>query len=101
VALGDDLTQAVLADWRTAPVGAPVRAMLGLIEQVTLRPESLSPADVQVVRNAGVSEAAIVDALYICALFNMIDRIADALGFALPADVSKGAGTQLRRGYRM
>ena len=78
------MTREVLADWRTAPVEERLRAALGLLETMTLRPEQLTPADIDLVRAAGVSEEAIVDAVLVCGLFNAIDRIADGLGFAVP-----------------
>lgn len=31
-----------------------------------------------------MSDEALADAVHVCALFNVIDRIADALGFDLP-----------------
>jgi alkylhydroperoxidase family enzyme len=74
----------VLADWRTAPVEPGLRATLGLLEKVTLRPLEVGPADIAAVRAAGVSDEAIEDALAVCACFNLIDRLADSLGFDLP-----------------
>ena len=59
--------------------------MLGLLEKRTLAPESLGPADVDAVRGAGVSEDAIVDAIHVGALFNMIVRLADSLGWDVPS----------------
>jgi hypothetical protein len=44
----------------------------------------VTAADVDAVRGAGVSDAAIEDALTVCFGFNLIDRIADSLGFDLP-----------------
>lgn len=76
------MVDAVLADWRTAPVDPPLRAMLGHLEAVTLRPDEVGPADVAAVRDAGVSDEAIVDALMVCVYFNLIDRLADSFGFA-------------------
>ena len=35
-------------------------------------------------RAEGVSDAAIEDALAVCACFNLIDRVADSLAFDLP-----------------
>ncbi|MDQ3823272.1 MAG: hypothetical protein M3321_08535 [Actinomycetota bacterium] len=35
-------------------------------------------------RATGVSDEALEDAIDVCALFNVIDRIADALGFDVP-----------------
>jgi alkylhydroperoxidase family enzyme len=71
----------VLDDWRTAPIEPPLRAMLGYLEQVTLRPSEVGPGDAQAVRAAGVSDQAIVDALLVCAYFNLIDRLADSFQF--------------------
>jgi alkylhydroperoxidase family enzyme len=75
--------------------------VLGYLEKVTLTPEEVTSADVATVRAAGVSDRAITDAVYVCALFNLIDRVADALGFEVPASFARRAADQLRRGYRM
>lgn len=99
-ALGDALTQAVLDDYHTAPIDGKLRATLAYLEKMTKTPESLGPDDARAVYAEGVSEAALVDAVYICALFNLIDRVADALGFDIPADFSRGAPMQLKRGYK-
>ena len=88
-------------DWRTAPVAQQVRATLGLLEKLTLTPEEFGPQDVEVVRVAGVSEGATLDAIYICAAFNLIDRVADALGFEVPMSFTRGAASQLTRGYKL
>jgi len=74
----------VLADWRTAPVDPKVRATLGFLEKLTLAPAELRPADVEPLRRAGVSDAAIEDAIHVCVLFNVYDRLADSLTFHLP-----------------
>jgi len=58
---------------------------LGLLEKVTLTPWEVGPGDITPLRAAGVSEDAIEDALVVCALFNIIDRIADALDVAIPS----------------
>ncbi len=88
-------------DWRTAPVAQQVRATLGLLEKLTLTPEEFGPHDVEVVRVAGVSEEATLDAIYLCAAFNLIDRVADALGFEIPVSFTRGAARQLKRGYKL
>jgi hypothetical protein len=54
------------------------------LEKMTLAPDDLAPADTDAVLAAGVSREALVDAIYVCALFNMIVRLADALGWAVP-----------------
>jgi alkylhydroperoxidase family enzyme len=78
--------ETILADHRSAPIGDGLRAVLDLLEKVTLTPAEVAPADVEAARRAGVSDAAIEDALAVCAYFNLIDRVADSLGFDLPAE---------------
>ena len=88
-------------DWRTAPVDEKLRAMLGFIEKLTLHPDELSSADADAVRATGVSDEAIVDAIHVAALFNMIDRMADSLKFEVPPYESflGRADTMLAEGY--
>ena len=68
---------------------------------MTLSPAAVTPEDVDAVRAAGVSDAAIEDALAVCSCFNLIDRIADSLGFDLPpVEVHAGYAEQfLAEGY--
>jgi len=76
---------AVLADWRAAALDDKLRATLGLLEKVTLTPGELGPDDMAPVRAAGVSDQAIAEALYVAFVFNVMDRLADAFDFDLPA----------------
>ncbi|HKP19100.1 MAG TPA: hypothetical protein VJT84_11520 [Gaiellaceae bacterium] len=76
--------EGVRRDWRTAPVDERLRAMLGFLEKLTLQPEELTREDAEAVRAAGVSDDAIVDAIHVAALFNMIVRLADSLGWDVP-----------------
>jgi alkylhydroperoxidase family enzyme len=71
----------VLDDYRTAPIDARLRATLGFLEKLTLTPDEVGPDDIGPMRAAGVSDQAIEEAIYVAGLFNVIDRIADALGF--------------------
>ena len=93
----------MLADWRTAPVAPKVRATLGLLEMLTLAPAEVRPAAVEPLRAAGVSDAAIEDAIQVCVLFNIYDRLADSLSFHLPGpDGYAASGRSLmRRGYNL
>jgi len=92
---------ATMADWRTAPIDARLRATLGFLEKLTLRPNDVRPADVAPLRAAGASDAAIEDAINVCALFNIYDRLADALGWYLPDRAGYAASAQslMKRGY--
>lgn len=95
--------EAVERDWRTAPVDDRLRAALGFIEKLTLRPAELTPADAARVRDAGVSDQALVDAIHVAALFNMIVRLADSLGWDVPSfeDFHARADRMLTGGYAL
>jgi len=95
------VVEAVLADWRTAPIDQKLRATLAFLEKLTLTPAEVRPADVAPLRAAGVSDAAIEDAIHACVLFNVYDRMADSLSFHLPGpDGYAASGRSLmRRGY--
>lgn len=93
--------QAALADWRTAPLDLKVKAALAFLEKLTLRPAEVGPADVAPLRAAGLTDEAIEDAIQVCVLFNIYDRLADAMGWHLPGpDGYAASGRSLmKRGY--
>ena len=96
------MVQAVLADWRTAPVSEKVRAMLGFLEKMTLDPQHLGPADVAPLRAAGITDEEIADAMHICTAFNLINRLADSLGWEAQSEVAihRFADMLLKMGYK-
>ena len=59
--------------------------MLGFLEKLTLTPDALTEQDADEVRAAGVSDDALVDAIHVGSLFNMIARLADSLGWDVPS----------------
>jgi hypothetical protein len=59
--------------------------MLGLLEIFTLHPERMNASAILPVLAAGVTREAIRDAFYVAFLFNTYDRLADTLGWELPA----------------
>jgi len=93
--------EAVVADWRSAPLRPELRATLVFLEKLTLRPEELGPGDVAAARSAGVSDQALRDASTVCALFNMIVRLADSLGWEVPTweRLTARAPAMLEGGY--
>jgi uncharacterized peroxidase-related enzyme len=95
--------RAVEADWRTAPIDDRLRAMLAFLEKLTLRPGDLGPGDAAEVRAAGVSDEAMVDAIHVAALFNIIVRLADSLGWDVPPYESfqARAAAMLESGYAL
>lgn len=93
----------MLADWTTAPIGEPLRATLGFLAKMTLMPDELTADDAAKVLVTGVTEAQLRDAVDVAALFNVIDRVADTLGFDIPPHEGfvKGAKMLLKYGYKM
>jgi alkylhydroperoxidase family enzyme len=95
--------EAVKRDWRTAPVDEPLRATLGFLEKLALRPDELRVEDAEAVLAAGVQEDALVDAIHVAALFTMIVRLADSFGWHVPAEeeLAASAGARLGSSYAL
>jgi hypothetical protein len=68
---------------------------------LTLRPDELTAADAEAAFAAGVSRAALRDAATVSALFNMITRLADSLGWEVPSPdrLDARAAAMLEGGY--
>jgi hypothetical protein len=75
----------VLSDYTTAPIGERLRATLALLEKMTLDPGGLQAGDVRTAMSAGASKQAIQDAMEVAFLFNIYDRLADSMGWDVPA----------------
>ena len=95
--------EAVASDWRSAPLRPELTAVLGFLEKLTLRPQEIEPADADAVREAGVSDQALRTAITVCALFNMIVRLADSLGWDVPSAerLRQRAPAMLEGGYAL
>lgn len=76
--------------------------MLGFLEQLTLRPATVTPTEIAPLKALGLSDEAIEDAIHVAVLFNMYDRMADTLGFEVPGPESfaYSAKVLLTRGYK-
>jgi alkylhydroperoxidase family enzyme len=77
--------------------------VLAFLEKLTLRPDEIGPSDAEAVRAAGVSDQALRDAITVCALFNMIVRLADSLGWDVPPPerLRQRAPAMLEGGYAL
>ena len=95
--------EAIVADWRTAPGRPELAATLVFLEKLTLRPDELQRADAEAVHAAGVSDQALRDAATVCALFSMIVRLADSLGWEVPSPerLAARAPAMLDGGYAL
>lgn len=95
------VADAVLADYRTAPISESLRATLAVLETITVRPDELQVEQVRAALASGVTRQQLDDAAVVAAVFNIVTRYANALGFAIPTDAEfdKAAGMMLKRGY--
>jgi hypothetical protein len=68
-----------------------------------MRPDDVTPDDVNAVRAEGVSDEAISDALHVCFAFNLIDRLADAFAWHVTTEkeFDQGAKNLLKFGYEL
>ena len=91
----------MLSDLGTTPLEEPLRATLLMLGKLT-REHSVDADDIRAVLAAGASRRQIEDALAVSFSFNVIGRLADAFGFAVPGPEAFEAGAKylLARGYR-
>lgn len=71
---------AVCADVESAPVPEADKALYRYVRKVNRTPAACTQADVDAVKAAGWSEAAIFDAVTVCAIFNFFNRWIDGTG---------------------
>ena len=81
-----------------------MRATLGFLRKMTLEPAGLGPDDARAVLATGVSKQALLEAIHVAYLFNVYDRLADAMDWEVAPEGhgswDAGAKTLLGRGYR-
>jgi len=69
--------------WREAKLDSAGMAMLAYVEKLTLRPWLMVQEDVVALREAGFSDAAILDINQVTAYYAYVNRLADGLGVKL------------------
>ena len=94
----------MLDDFESAPIDARLKATLRFLRKMTLEPDALTADDARAVLASGVSKDALSEAIHVAYLFNIYDRLADAMGWDVP-DTSLGyyevaAQRLLKRGYQ-
>lgn len=80
VTLDAELAAAVRRDYRTADLSEADRAMLDYVAQLTHDATSVTPGDLDRLRQFGFDERAILQINLIASWFNYINRVADGLG---------------------
>ena len=92
---------AVLHDFRTAPISEKDRALFAFIEKVNRASNQIGPSDIEAAVTAGWTEEALYDAITVCALFNFYNTWIDATGVGdMPPELYDMSGQRLAtRGY--
>ena len=90
------MVDAVLEDFRTAPIGEKDRALFAFIEKVNRASNQIGPDDIQTAVAVGWTEEALYDAITVCALFNFYNTWIDATGVAdMPPEMYDMSGQRL------
>ncbi|MBE0568688.1 MAG: peroxidase [Deltaproteobacteria bacterium] len=90
------MVDAVLTNFRTAPIGDREKALFAFIEKVNRDSSRLRKEDLEEVKGAGWSEEALYDAITVCALFNFYNVWVDATGVGdMPAAAYAASGERL------
>ena len=80
----------VKQDYRVLDLPEQTRAMLAYAVKLTEAPASVTEDDVEALRQAGFSDAAILDINLITSYFNFVNRIAEGLGVAFDPEEMSG-----------
>ncbi|PYZ95205.1 peroxidase [Salipaludibacillus keqinensis] len=79
----DELVEQLKKDYSGADLDEKTMAILLYAEKLTLQPNSITDEDVNVLKEKGYSDRAILDMCQITAYFNFVNRLADGLGIQL------------------
>jgi alkylhydroperoxidase family enzyme len=95
------MVEAVLADFRTAPISDREKALFELVEKVNRQSNQIRKEDLDRARAAGWTDEALYDAITVCALFNFYNVWIDATGVQdMPAEGYQASGKRLAtQGY--
>lgn len=79
---GDPVTADLVAvNWRQADLPPRERAMAQYAELLTRHPETMGPEHLEPLREVGMNDHEIMEAVQIIGMFNMTNRVSSALGF--------------------
>ena len=89
--------------WRELTLSPRLRAGLELVEKAVASPDELAADDIRRARAAGLDDADVRDVLRVVFVFSLINRVANAFGFAWEKEryAERGATLLDRMGYRV
>lgn len=89
---------ALLRDVDTADVDDRLRPVLRYVAKLTTSPSRITPEDTSAVVAAGWDDSALHDAVSVCGLFNLMNRIVEGLGVSADEDYLDVSGRRLADG---
>jgi alkylhydroperoxidase family enzyme len=90
------MVDAVLEDYRTAPIDDRQKALFSFIEKMNAQSNSVRQDDIDRLSAAGWTQEAIYDAITVCALFKFYNAWIDATGVHdLPASAYEMSGKRM------
>jgi uncharacterized peroxidase-related enzyme len=69
-----------MKDYRTAPIEPEMKHLLSFAEKMAREASQITPEDIEIIRLAGFSDRAILDAAHVTGFFGYMNRVVQALG---------------------
>jgi alkylhydroperoxidase family enzyme len=82
------VVDAVLCDYRSAPISDGLKMTLEFLEIMTLRPRAMAAEHINAVLDSGISIETLIDAIEVGVVLKLVSRYASALDFAVPTTMS-------------
>lgn len=95
--IDEQVLASIVADVETAPIDGRLKPILAYVGKLTLTPAAMTPGDAERVYEAGWDERALFDAISVCALFNMMNRIVFGAGIFEDPRLRPAEEVQARR----
>jgi uncharacterized peroxidase-related enzyme len=75
-----ELTDALMDDYRKAPLEPEMKQLLSFAEKVARDAGEMTPDDIAKLRSAGFSDRALLDTAHVAGFFSYMNRVVQALG---------------------
>ena len=95
-----DLLTDLLKSVERADIDQKMKPVLNYVRKLTLSPSLMNQGDAEAVFNAGWDEQALRDAVLVCGLFNLMNRVIEGLGIQADTDYFQQASKRIfQHGY--